>query len=154
VVNLNRAIHFQHGLFGNVGTVAEIIICFEAKQTASFISSPFDQPFDGSSLSFQIGFKTPAVTRPISIIPIIMPDFFWAPKFGRVLIFDAVFFEHGRQCRLGKPRFSADWQFANIHNHRNATTLQQINEIAGCESFITDGLQFSHATAMLPKVML
>src|ERR1035437_7627246 len=81
-MNPNRIVHFQHGLFGNVGTVTEIIIRFEAKQATLFFSRPFDQPFDGSSLSFQIGLEAPAVTRPISIIPIIMPDFFWTPELG------------------------------------------------------------------------
>jgi len=42
VVNPRRAVHFQHGLFGNVGTVAKVEILFEAKQAALFFSRPFD----------------------------------------------------------------------------------------------------------------
>jgi len=40
--NPDRAVHFQHGLFDNVGTVTEIIILFEAKQAALFFSRPFN----------------------------------------------------------------------------------------------------------------
>jgi len=97
--------------------VAEVEILFVAKQAALFFSRPFDQPFDGFSLSFQISLEAPAVTPPIPIVTIFVPDVPRAPEFGHMLIFDAVFLQHGCQRRLGKSRLPTDRQFPDVHNH-------------------------------------